>query len=91
MIGDRRIRSLSQKLALIDVGADAAAIKLQGFRARMLYPEPAGRADSVGGTRHRQARGVHLLCTPFDDDRADALGACVPITGEMVDDGARLP
>jgi sialic acid synthase SpsE len=99
--GSNHNGSLPQALALIDVGADAGAdaVKFQGFRARTLYPETAGKAEYLGDTRtifeileamemprewiprlaqHCRARGVHFLCTPFDEEWAEALEPHVP-------------
>ena len=45
--GSNHNGSLEQALALIDVASEAGAdaVKFQGFRARTLYPESAGRSD----------------------------------------------
>jgi N-acetylneuraminate synthase len=51
--GSNHNGSLPQALALIDVAAEAGAdaVKFQGFRARTLYPETAGKAEYLGDTR----------------------------------------
>jgi sialic acid synthase SpsE len=51
--GSNHNGSLEQALALIDVASEAGAdaVKFQGFRARTLYPESAGRSDYLKDAR----------------------------------------
>jgi len=94
--GSNHNGSLDMALKLIDVAARAGAdaVKFQGFRARTLYPETAGKAEYLGDPRtifeiikamempldwipllaqHCRARRVQFLCTPFDEEWAEAL------------------
>jgi len=51
--GSNHNGSLEQALALIDVASEAGAdaVKFQGFRARTLYPETAGRSEYLKDER----------------------------------------
>ncbi len=51
--GSNHNGSLAQALSLIDVASEAGAdaVKFQGFRARTLYPETAGRAEYLEDQR----------------------------------------
>jgi N-acetylneuraminate synthase len=80
-----------------EAGADA--VKFQGFRARTLYPETAGKSEYLKDDRsifeiiramempmdwipalaaHCRRRGLHFLCTPFDEPWVEALAPHVP-------------
>jgi N,N'-diacetyllegionaminate synthase len=92
--GSNHNGSLAQARALIDVAADAGAdaVKFQGFRARTLYPETAGKSEYLKDERSIydiiQAMELPLEWLPALADHCRARGVdflCTPFDEAWVE------